>query len=210
MVTEKDIKNNESRATFAIRLLKKIERERENKQLDILELGTGDGELFSRLLDLKYNLYCIDVKIPKALKKYRIKKHDLNKGLPFEDNSFDVVIGLEVLEHLFNPFEMMKEIKRVLKSGGSAIISMPNTDSVFSRIGQIYEKRFDQLDPYWHHYQPSVKSIINLVNTSLNVKEKIFISTFRRLSWLNWILDILVKINTEKFSGDFMVLARKD
>jgi len=118
MVTEKDIKNNESRATFAIRLLKKIERERENKQLDILELGTGDGELFSRLLDLKYNLYCIDVKIPKALKKYRIKKHDLNKGLPFEDNSFDVVIGLEVLEHLFNPFEMMKEIKRVLKSGG--------------------------------------------------------------------------------------------
>ncbi|MFA5841405.1 MAG: class I SAM-dependent methyltransferase [Candidatus Paceibacterota bacterium] len=44
-------------------------------------------------------------------------------NMPFEDGSFDTVICTEVLEHVEDPFALMKEISRILKKGGHAIIS---------------------------------------------------------------------------------------
>jgi 2-polyprenyl-3-methyl-5-hydroxy-6-metoxy-1,4-benzoquinol methylase len=136
--------------------------------------------------------------------------HDLNKGLPFKKNFFDVVVGLEVLEHLYNPYEMMKEIKRVLKPKGYAIISMPNTASIISRIGQLYEKRPDHLDLYWHHFQPSLTSIKNLIETQLKIEKQVFITSFKRLRIFNYISSSLIRINKNMFCGDFMVKARKE
>lgn len=46
-------------------------------------------------------------------------------ALPFGDESFDVVLCLEVLEHVQDPSKVVSEIARVLKSGGYAYISMP-------------------------------------------------------------------------------------
>lgn len=43
--------------------------------------------------------------------------------MPFENNSFDTVICTEVLEHVEDPFALMKEISRILETGGQAIIS---------------------------------------------------------------------------------------
>jgi len=45
---------------------------------------------------------------------------------PFMDESFDLIICTEVLEHLKNPGEMISEINRVLTGGGKAIISIPS------------------------------------------------------------------------------------
>ena len=39
--------------------------------------------------------------------------------LPFEDNSFDVVVSFGVLEHVNNDFESLKEVNRILKPGGA-------------------------------------------------------------------------------------------
>lgn len=49
---------------------------------------------------------------------------DLEGALPFEDNSFDIVCCLDVLEHLENVHGAISEIKRVAKT--AAIISLPN------------------------------------------------------------------------------------
>jgi len=43
--------------------------------------------------------------------------------IPFEDSSFDIVTCVEMLEHDDNPFQTMKEIHRVLRDGGWAIIA---------------------------------------------------------------------------------------
>jgi len=45
--------------------------------------------------------------------------------LPFDDDCFDVVTCLEVLEHVANPEQVLTEIARVLKAGGRAWVSMP-------------------------------------------------------------------------------------
>jgi 2-polyprenyl-3-methyl-5-hydroxy-6-metoxy-1,4-benzoquinol methylase len=199
-----DTKNNLERGIAALSLIK-------GNSQKILELGTGEGEFFTQLNKRGHKITGLDILPDKKLieKGFDVRKWDLNKGLPFKKSSFDIVIGLEVLEHLYNPYEMMKEIKRVLKSGGYAIISMPNSASIFARIGQLYEKRSENLNIYWHHYQPSITSIRNLVSKELKIEKEIFISSFRRLRILNPLLKILLRINKPAFCGDFMVKARK-
>jgi methionine biosynthesis protein MetW len=46
--------------------------------------------------------------------------------LPFPDDSFDVVVCIEVLEHLFSPHKAVEEIVRVLRPGGVLMLTVPN------------------------------------------------------------------------------------
>ena len=96
----------------------------------ILEIGVGgEGGV---LYPLKENNFAegVDVSDSAILncKKFglEIKKANLDKdNLPFADDFFDVVFAFEVFEHFSNPQHALEEIKRVLKSEGSLLISIP-------------------------------------------------------------------------------------
>lgn len=45
--------------------------------------------------------------------------------LPISDNNFDLILLLDVLEHVLNPVSVINELKRLLKPGGSLIVSIP-------------------------------------------------------------------------------------
>ena len=49
-------------------------------------------------------------------------------NLPFDDDTFDVVVSFETIEHLVSPERLLAEISRVLKAGGVCICSSPNRD----------------------------------------------------------------------------------
>lgn len=55
-------------------------------------------------------------------------------NLPFSNNTFDAVIAGELIEHTENPFEMLREFKRVLSKKGKLIVSTPNPNSPIERI----------------------------------------------------------------------------
>lgn len=58
--------------------------------------------------------------------------------LPFEDNSCDVVLLLEVVEHFYeDPMFCISEINRVLKHGGLLVITTPNILSLRSIFGSL-------------------------------------------------------------------------
>jgi SAM-dependent methyltransferase len=59
---------------------------------------------------------------------------DLNYNLPFRDASFDLVLMLEVIEHLADIPHALHEIARVLKPDGAAILSTPNRLNLSSRL----------------------------------------------------------------------------
>ena len=59
---------------------------------------------------------------------------DLINDLPFRRESFDLVLMLEVIEHLPDIPHSLREIARVLKPGGIAIVTTPNRLNVISRV----------------------------------------------------------------------------
>jgi SAM-dependent methyltransferase len=63
------------------------------------------------------------------------KDTDLNfDPLPYEDKSKDLVFALQVVEHLENPFFIMREAHRVLKEGGLFIFSVPNPYTLATKL----------------------------------------------------------------------------
>jgi SAM-dependent methyltransferase len=67
--------------------------------------------------------------------KIDFKRQDVEKErLPFPGGYFDLVLFTEVIEHLFNPFLIGKEMARVLKNNGALLLSTPNAASLRSRI----------------------------------------------------------------------------
>lgn len=57
---------------------------------------------------------------------------NLEEGLPFDDNSFDIITALDVLEHLDDPHSLLPEMLRVARK--SVIISLPNMHYVSFRL----------------------------------------------------------------------------
>ncbi len=60
--------------------------------------------------------------------------HDLSQPFPFEKNSFDGAVCIEVLEHLYDPKFTVSEIFRVLKPGGLLVTSVPNNGYFRERL----------------------------------------------------------------------------
>uniref|UniRef100_A0A6N2N2T6 Methyltransferase type 11 domain-containing protein n=1 Tax=Salix viminalis TaxID=40686 RepID=A0A6N2N2T6_SALVM len=61
-----------------------------------------------------------------VLTEYVVQDLNLNPKLPFEDNSFDVISNAVSVDYLAKPIEVFKEMCRILKPGGLAIMSFSN------------------------------------------------------------------------------------
>lgn len=69
--------------------------------------------------------------------------------VPFEDESFDFVVSFQVIEHIRKDKVLVDEIHRVLKPGGTAILSTPNKDMSLTRnpfhVREYTPEEFDRL-----------------------------------------------------------------
>ncbi|ACV24341.1 class I SAM-dependent methyltransferase [Methanocaldococcus fervens] len=88
----------------------------------ILNVGSGDGRDYFYLTLKGKKVVNVDIA---EHKDYPYVKADVTRGLPFNDKEFDAVIIAEVLEHLFEDFIALKEIRRVLKDDGILIVTVP-------------------------------------------------------------------------------------
>lgn len=101
----------------------------------ILDVGCGLGFFLKVCDELSFDTYGIDgseyaISQAKNITKAKLSASDLSKkDFPFADNFFDIVTSFDVLEHLENDEIFFREIKRVLKKNGIAIISTPDGKS---------------------------------------------------------------------------------
>jgi 2-polyprenyl-3-methyl-5-hydroxy-6-metoxy-1,4-benzoquinol methylase len=112
----------------------------------ILDYGAGVGQLTRRLLALQrfHSVSAADIMgAPNDLSgKVEWIEQDLNSAVPGHDGEFDVVVAAEVIEHLENPRFMIREIFRLLRPGGAAIVTTPNNESWRSLIALLVRGHF--------------------------------------------------------------------
>jgi ubiquinone/menaquinone biosynthesis C-methylase UbiE len=94
----------------------------------VLDAGCGFlGHLLFQIEDHIKKGVGIDVSVAKiSHPKIKLIKGDLNKVLPFKNNTFDGIISCANLEHLKNPNFTLKEFNRILKRNGVLIITTPS------------------------------------------------------------------------------------
>ena len=102
-------------------LLNKFNKLFTDKNIEILDIGCGSGEIMEELNNYGSKTYGIDFSkeaIQICEKKLNAKQGDLDTGIEFDDNKFDLVWAGDVLEHVFDPMYLLREIRRVLKKNG--------------------------------------------------------------------------------------------
>lgn len=146
----------------------------------LLDIGCNAGELLSycQSINPKLNLSGIEIN-PAALEKAKanLPHADLQgasaEELPFNDNSFDCVTCIEVLEHIPETLraQALREVKRVLRPGGRFVLRVPfaglfaflDSNNIRFRLPKVYKALLKNgrrdagyaggaTDVVWHHH----------------------------------------------------------
>lgn len=139
------------RYAFALRLA---------QDKDVLDMACGEGygtHLLSGVARLAAGVDVSNEAIGHAVQTYRGANLEFRCGscsdIPYPDQSFDLVVSFETIEHHDQHQEMMGEIKRVLRQGGCLLISSPDKlhystipgHSNAFHVKELYENEFIQL-----------------------------------------------------------------
>lgn len=108
----------------------------------MLDVGCGRGELLWAAREANWNYTGVDPS--SAHLEWGRVNLDVQgvlgtietASLPAE--SFDVAIMGGVIEHLYDPFATLQEVRRVLKPGGLFHLDAPNEDALYTQIGNLY------------------------------------------------------------------------
>ena len=121
-----------------LNIVKKLIDFNPNKVLDV---GCASGWFLNELLSSypSSKFFGVDAykqAINYGKKKYKklVLTHADAHSLPFNNNTFDLVICTEVLEHVVHPDKVLKEIKRILRRNGIGIIEMDSGNWLFTIV----------------------------------------------------------------------------
>jgi SAM-dependent methyltransferase len=117
-----------------------IEQVLNRKHNRVMDIGGGSGLLITALSEIAEQSVILDIE--------SCELHDIGRnnpkvcglcanveiGLPFKNDYFDVIIASELLEHLNHPRSFFSECHRVLKKGGTLIITTPNSDNLTYKL----------------------------------------------------------------------------
>lgn len=102
--------------------------------LKTLDVGCGEGVFTRELAQRGYEMTGVDLD-PEAIAAAERNKLILNTNyktqvgdaahLPFSENEFEQVISTDVIEHVVEPLDALREIHRVLKPGGHFVVTVP-------------------------------------------------------------------------------------
>jgi ubiquinone/menaquinone biosynthesis C-methylase UbiE len=126
----------------------------------VLDIASGEGYGSAFIASTAKEVTGVDLDqyaVEDAIEKYKMRNLVFKQGsatdIPLDDNSVEMVISFETLEHHNMHEEMMKEVKRVLKPDGMLVISTPDK-LIYSdkknyqnkyHVKELYEKEFKNL-----------------------------------------------------------------
>lgn len=174
---------NKNRIAIIQKLIPKANREQY-----ALDIGCDVG-FFTNILTAKgFRAFGVDLneeklKIArKTFEKNAVFVEMSGTNLGFAENAFDLVLALEIIEHLNNPSDLLNEICRVTKKGGKIVISTPNRLSLEGIRGRIFEILGG---PKWVAWDPSHKKIFSSTEF-ISLLERCFVIK-KLLAYYNYI-----------------------
>lgn len=133
------------------------------KQQTVLDIASGEGYGSSLLSKYAKNVIGVDIDIETinlAKEKYKSENIEFKIGsansIPLDNDSVDVVVSFETLEHHDKHRQMMIEIKRVLKNNGVLIISTPNKKTYSENRN--YKNPFHSKELYFSEFEDLINS----------------------------------------------------
>lgn len=116
----------------------------------ILDVGCGAGTTVGWIRQNRRCVWIGGVELhPDAAAKARGKLDSLYEGsieeidLPIEENSLDLILCLDILEHLVDPWSVTCRLQKLLKPGGSMIASIPNVRSKKVILPLLFKGKWD-------------------------------------------------------------------
>lgn len=99
----------------------------------VLDIPSGAGAFTYRMQENSLEVHSADIENILMVENPHFQVADMNHPLPYEDNFFCSVACIDGIEHLERPFDFVRECHRILRNGGSLVISTPNISALRSR-----------------------------------------------------------------------------
>ncbi len=141
----------------------------------VLDVACGDGVFGQKLIEQKgctvFGVDCAQIALDASREKgVNAFYCDISDDeFPFDSDTFDYVTALCCLEHLFDPIHCMKEILRVMKTGGKLIVSLPN--AVNHKIREDFNKGI--VSPELLHAKPGEGMHLQFYNYDSDFETKV-------------------------------------
>lgn len=153
----------------------------------ILEIGAGIGNISQHFINQNSEIHLSDIRdnyISILKQKYSDKAIDISKidiasdefDTLYSDliNSFDTVFALNVVEHIENDRQALKNIKKLLKPGGHCVILVPAYNALYNTFDKALE----------HYRRYTKKSLIKLMQNEFKIHHKQYFNVFGILGWV--------------------------
>ncbi len=127
------------------RRLEMLRREVPLEGKRVLDVGCGVGAFVRRLREFSEHVCGVDVdeeRVRRGAEHVPNLALSLGEYLPFADDTFDVVLLHEVIEHVTDDLATLREVRRVLRPDGRAVIFCPNRLYPFETHGVFLGKRY--------------------------------------------------------------------
>lgn len=193
----------------------KIRRENKKKEVKIVDVGCGEKPYKNLFSPFAKHYVGVD-----------IEGTDVDviasaENLPFNENSFDIALSFQVLEHLENPEKSIREIRRVLKKGGVVFASTHGIWNYHPNPSDYYRWTQDGLANLFKEFSDvsitpnllSIATVLQIMSIELytNACRNIFLKLpfYGFIVLINIIGNPLLKVGTKDIVINYLVTAKK-
>lgn len=183
----------------------------------VLEFGAGTGNLLQRLMNANCQgiLTGADILprptwLPPSIGWIQA---DLNQSTHLSDDSFDIIITTEVIEHLENPRAVAREFARLLRSDGRVVLTTPNQESIRSFLSLLVTGHFVAFQDscYPAHITSLLQTDLQRIFTEAGFQNIHFSFTghggIPKLPWITWQQLSMGALRGRLFSDNIVMVA---
>ncbi len=188
---------------------------KDEKDLTILDIGGGGGETLLHLknLGVAKSIHLFDI-VDKVSDKDLFDSVTIGDIMTTDlfDESYDIIIMSDVIEHLFEPQVMIEKAKRKLKDNGRSLVSIPNIQfikamykvfikgsfkyeesGVFDRTHMRFYCQPDMLELFKNHNDLEVLNMVSVNkynNFKISILDKLTLGLFTKWLSMQFLMEI--------------------